>query len=168
MSITNRFNSDRLATWMVIVLCSVATFWLGQDMIAGGDSGARSAGTGSGAGQPAGRGGRPAPPLPAQPLSISDAVVKGSERAKVVLIAFSDFECPYCSRFAKDTLPVLDEKYVRTGRVRVAFRHLPIESIHPTAFKAAEASECAREQGRFWEMHDRLFDQFKQLSQPKT
>jgi protein-disulfide isomerase len=78
----------------------------------------------------------------------------------------SEFECPFCARFAADTLPALEKTYVATGKVLLAFRHFPLERIHPSAMQAAEAAECAGSQGRFWEMHDLLFQSPKQLDRP--
>ena len=90
-------------------------------------------------------------------LDISGAPVKGEQNAKVVLVEFSDFQCPFCSRFARDTMTQVQTDYVSTGKIKYVFSDFPLESIHPFAFKAAEAASCAGEQGRFWEMHDRLF-----------
>jgi len=81
----------------------------------------------------------------------------GAATAQVGVLVYSDFECPYCARFARDTMPTLVRDYVDRGRVALAFKHLPLEAIHPRARKAAEAAECAGEQGRFWQMHDLLF-----------
>jgi protein-disulfide isomerase len=72
------------------------------------------------------------------------------------MIEFSDFECPFCSRFATDVMPSLKTRYVDTGMVRVGFRHLPL-SMHARAQRAAESAECAARQGKFWEMHNELF-----------
>jgi protein-disulfide isomerase len=60
-------------------------------------------------------------------------------------------------------MPQLEQEYVKTGKVKYVFRDLPLESIHPYAFKAAEAAHCALEQGRFWEMHNRLFQNQREL-----
>lgn len=78
---------------------------------------------------------------------------KGAPDAKITMVEFSDFECPYCSRFA----PTLDQVMAKYGdRVKLVFRHLPLPN-HPQAPKAAEAAACAQDQGKFWEMHDSLF-----------
>lgn len=100
----------------------------------------------------------PAPlPLPSRPVSIDGATVRGDKGAPLAIIAYSEFQCPYCARFAADTMPALEQDYLASGKAMLVFKHLPLESIHPHAFKAAESAECAGEQGRFWQMHDRLF-----------
>jgi protein-disulfide isomerase len=104
-------------------------------------------------------------PLPSLPLSLGDAAITGNAAAPVAIIEYSDFQCPYCGQFARTTLRTLEARYVRPGQVLLAFRHLPLENLHPLAFKAAEASECARRQGKFWEMHDRSFESQKQLDE---
>ncbi len=70
---------------------------------------------------------------------------------------YSDFYCPYCQRLALHVLPELKKNYVEKGIFRFEYRHFPLIEIHPDAFQAAEASECAAEQGEFWPYHDRLF-----------
>lgn len=90
-------------------------------------------------------------------LDIAGVPVKGEQNAKVVLIEFSDFQCPFCSRFVRDTIPQVQTDYIATGKIKYVFADFPLESIHKNAFKAAEAASCAGEQGQFWEMHDRLF-----------
>jgi protein-disulfide isomerase len=106
----------------------------------------------------------PAPerPLPADPISLEGAQLLGEKTARIGLVMYSDFECPYCARFAQDTFPALEEQYVRTGRVLVAFRQYPLP-MHRFAVKAAEAAECAGRQGKFWPFHDQLFADQKTL-----
>ena len=99
-----------------------------------------------------------------QDLQIGSAVVKGSSAAKVAILEFSDYECPFCGRHAQTTYTELQRIYVDTGKVKYVFRNLPIESLHPLAVKAAEAAECSGEQSKYWEMHDRLFANQKALA----
>lgn len=96
-------------------------------------------------------------PIPAAPVALDRLSLIGGPNAAVGMIVFSDFDCPFCSRFANQTWPILRKEYVDTGKAVVSFRHLPMERLHPRAFRAAEASECAGRQGRFWEFHDHLF-----------
>ncbi|MDP2709380.1 MAG: thioredoxin domain-containing protein [bacterium] len=88
----------------------------------------------------------------ARPISSADHL-KGQAGAPVEMIVYSDFECPFCAQFA-DTMEKI-EGYFRS-QIVIAFRHYPLPG-HPDAQQAAEASECAAEQGKFWEMHDKLF-----------
>jgi protein-disulfide isomerase len=90
------------------------------------------------------------------PVALTDAAALGNPAAPVALIVFSDFQCPYCRAFALGTLPAVIERYVRPGKVLVAFRHFPLD-IHSDARRAAEFAECARRKGRFWELHDAIF-----------
>lgn len=80
---------------------------------------------------------------------------KGAKDAKVVLTEYSDFQCPYCAKFARETGRDIDETFVKSGQVRFVYRHFAF--IGPESQWAAEASECAKEQGRFWDYHDKLF-----------
>ena len=93
----------------------------------------------------------------------SRGAMKGSTAAKIVLIEFSDFECPFCGRHANSVLSDITRTYIETGKLQYEFRHLPLEQIHPSARSAAEASECAAKQSLFWPMHDRLFQNQKSL-----
>lgn len=78
--------------------------------------------------------------------------VDGSKAAKVILIEFADFGCPFCKRHAKETLPTLQADFINTGVVRYAFRHFPLQSSE-FAGSAAAFAECAGRQGVFWEAH---------------
>jgi protein-disulfide isomerase len=73
------------------------------------------------------------------------------------MILFSDFQCPFSRRFALAILPELAKQYVQTGKLLIAFRQLPNQSIHPLAMRAARATQCAGRQRLFWPMHDFLF-----------
>ncbi|HWK89744.1 MAG TPA: thioredoxin domain-containing protein [Longimicrobium sp.] len=81
---------------------------------------------------------------------------KGPADAAVTLVEVSDFQCPYCREFATTTYARLDSAYLRGGRVRMVYINYPLPT-HPEAFAAAEAAMCASVQGKFWELHDRLF-----------
>jgi protein-disulfide isomerase len=105
-----------------------------------------------------GRGAAPSTaPQPPSLVRIDEAPFKGDPRARVTVVEFSDYQCQFCARHFRDTLVEIDRDYIRTGKVRYVFRDFPIASIHPQAFKAAEAAHCAGDQARYWEMHDRLF-----------
>lgn len=86
----------------------------------------------------------------------------GSPTARIGLVMYSDFECPFCGRFARETLPALQAQYVRSGKVLLAFRQMPLP-MHQFAQKAAEAAECAGRQAKFWPFHDQLFSDQKAL-----
>lgn len=94
---------------------------------------------------------------PAFDLSVAGAATKGHTDAPLVLIEFSDFQCPFCARYTRDTFSQVERDYVETGKLRYVFRHFPLEQLHPQALGAAQAAECALGQGKFWEMHTRLF-----------
>ncbi|MFH0956236.1 MAG: thioredoxin domain-containing protein [Candidatus Aenigmatarchaeota archaeon] len=115
-------------------------------------SGAQAAGSagaqaGAGAGQQAG--------TAVKPTADDDAVL-GQASAKVTIIEFSDFQCPYCSRFVLQTFPQIKTNYIDTGKAKLIFRDFPL-GFHANAAKAAEAAECAGDQGKYYEMHDKLF-----------
>lgn len=115
---------------------------------------------------PGGRGPTPSAPA-ASPVesiesrglttTLSSAIVKGAEAANVVLIEFSDYECPFCARHVRETFAQIDKEFVATGKVRYVFRNFPLATIHKSASRAAQAAECAGAQGKYWEMHQRLF-----------
>jgi protein-disulfide isomerase len=83
--------------------------------------------------------------------------VKGDPDAPVTIVEWSDFECPFCTRFYTETLGQIESEYIDTGKVRLVYKDFPL-SFHPQAQKAAEAAECAGDQGKYWEMHDLLFE----------
>lgn len=96
----------------------------------------------------------PAPDLPRYPVDVAGAPVKGPGHAPVTIVEFSDFQCPYCAE-ARHLLERVRQLY--PNQVRVAYRDFPL-SQHPQARPAAEAAQCAHEQGKFWEYHDLLFE----------
>jgi protein-disulfide isomerase len=106
-------------------------------------------------------GDEPLPTVEAPPQVVNVGVgklpLRGDQNAKVTIVEFSDLQCPFCKTFFDDTYAKIDEKYIKTGKVKFTYRHYPLTSIHPLAQKSAEATECANEQGKFWEYHDKLF-----------
>jgi protein-disulfide isomerase len=97
------------------------------------------------------------PPLEDVYISTAGAATLGEATARVTVVEFSDYQCPFCGRYANDTLGKVMDEYVKTGKVRYVFRNFPLEQIHPFAEKAAEAAACAGDQGKYWEAHDRFF-----------
>jgi len=102
-----------------------------------------------------------APSQPSAPAAVADIVVtsddhvRGNPDAAVTIVEYSDFECPFCQR----ALPTVEQVLETYGDdVNLVYRHFPLRSIHPNAQKAAEAAECAADQGSFWEYHDLLFE----------
>ncbi len=83
---------------------------------------------------------------------------KGSAKAPITVYEMSDFQCPYCRRFALETFPAIEREYIATGKVRWVFVNFPLTSIHPNAAPAAQAALCAGRQGAFWAVHDLLFE----------
>jgi protein-disulfide isomerase len=104
----------------------------------------------------------PTPPAVVE-ASVDDDPAWGPEDAPVTIIEFSDFQCPFCSRFINQTYPQIKQEY--EGQVRFVYRDFPLNSIHPWAQKAAEAGECADDQGKFWEYHDAIFQAQTSLTQ---
>lgn len=102
--------------------------------------------------------------VPTTPISIEGDEARGSTRASVVLIEYSDFQCPFCARAALNILPEVIKEYVDTGVVLLVFKHLPLQ-FHTQAAGAAAASVCAAQQGKFWEAHDALFADSRRLGE---
>ena len=97
------------------------------------------------------------PPLENVQVSTAGSVSLGDMNAKVTVVEFTDYQCPFCARYANDTRTKLVEDYVKTGKIRYVLRNFPLEQIHPLAAKAAEGAECAGDQGKYWEAHERMF-----------
>src|SRR3989344_2748158 len=103
-------------------------------------------------------------------VSADDDPVMGKENAPVTIIEFSDYQCPFCSRFWSDTLPQIKYQYIDTGKVKFVYRDFPLTSIHPIAQPAAEAAECVRDAAKgsdeaYFKMHDKIFENQQSLSQ---
>lgn len=100
---------------------------------------------------------------PAGP-SVEGQPILGSLQAKVTIIEFSDFQCPFCARYTLDTFPQIKQEYVDTGKVKIVFKNFPL-SFHENAKIAAEAGECTFEQNKFWEYEQKLFENQNALSE---
>ncbi len=148
----------------VLVIFSVGFFIL-LGIIMSGDSRlalADNSGAAPSAAQPAAVAPQPTVVGDPAPVSKTDHI-RGDANAKVTLIEYSDFQCPYCSKF-KATVDQLLKDY--QGKIRLVYRHYPL-SFHPQAMPAANAAECASEQGKFFEYHDQLFANQEALSDAK-
>lgn len=95
--------------------------------------------------------------LPAGPISLADAHVKGSRAAQVAILQYSDFECPFCGQYTREEEEEVVKGLVDTGVALYAFKHFPLERIHRRAKAAAVAAVCADMRGSFWKMHAALF-----------
>lgn len=91
-------------------------------------------------------------------VSTDDDPFLGDKDAPVTIIEFSDYQCPFCRRFWTDTLPQLKDQYLNTGKARLIYRDFPLD-FHLAAQAAAETAECAGDQERYWEMHDKIFNE---------
>ncbi|MEK6914806.1 MAG: DsbA family protein [Nanoarchaeota archaeon] len=94
----------------------------------------------------------------------SDPIL-GDKNAEISIVEFSDFQCPFCARANSDAVAQFKKSdYYKNGKVNLVYKHFPLNSIHPFAQKAAEAAVCAQDQGKFWEMHDKIFANQNALS----
>jgi len=103
-----------------------------------------------------------APPQQKQDIDEDDDPFLGDPNAPVTIVSFEDYQCPFCKRAFDQTFPLLKKEYIDTGKVKYVYRDFPL-SFHPQAQSAAEASECADEQGKFWEYHDAIFQNQQSL-----
>jgi protein-disulfide isomerase len=92
-------------------------------------------------------------------IDLSAGHQRGNEDALVALIEFSDYECPFCIRHSRETMPLIEKNYIATGKILYGFRDFPIDQLHPQAIRAHEATQCAGDQQKYWEMHARMFGQ---------
>ena len=95
-------------------------------------------------------------------ILLPDTPTLGDPKAPVLMVEFSDFTCGYCGKFYRETLPSLKAEYLKAGKVRFAYRDYPRDE-EGWGLVSAHAARCAGEQGKYWEMHDRLFDQHARL-----
>ena len=111
----------------------------------------------------------PAVVSPSATLEVRDVATegrpqRGADDAPITIVEFTDYECPFCGRYVRDTYPALLSEY--GDRIKYVVLNFPLSSIHPNARKAAEAAECAFDQGRFWDYHDALFRNQEALDVP--
>ncbi len=97
-------------------------------------------------------------------MSIKGAPFLGEADAKLTLVEFTDYQCSFCKRHFTAVLPQIKKDYVDTGKVKYVMRQFPLVSIHPRATKASEAALCAGDQGKYWEVHYRIFGDQRKLS----
>ncbi len=105
----------------------------------------------------------PAPVVDMEQL-VDDDPVLGSADAPVTIVEFSDFQCPFCGRFVQQTMPQIKSQYIDTGKVKLVFRDFPLP-FHPLAEPGAIATSCAGKQGKYFEMHDKIFANQEALSE---
>ncbi|MBS3069031.1 DsbA family protein [Candidatus Micrarchaeota archaeon] len=101
------------------------------------------------------------PTAPVADIDVAGRLFRGGANAEVLIVEYSDFQCPFCERVTPTVQQILS---TYGDQVKLVYKHFPLESLHPNAVKAAEASECAADQGKFWEMHDAMFADQNKLS----
>ncbi|MBZ0319524.1 MAG: DsbA family protein [Anaerolineae bacterium] len=104
---------------------------------------------------------QPESPAYVENVSIDDDPYLGTLGAPITIVEFSDYECPFCANIVPEIEAVLNEY---DGQIQFVYRDFPLENIHPNSFKAAEAANCAGEQGKYWQMHTLLFANQSALS----
>jgi protein-disulfide isomerase len=110
----------------------------------------------------------PERPVPASlDVTANDTPFRGEKAAKVTLVEYFDYQCPFCAGFEDETMPLVLTDYIMKGKVRYIVRDFPLETAHPNALQAAEAARCANDQGKFWPMHDALMGNSDALDRPK-
>lgn len=151
------FQDSRSYTPILIVLLLIASFLLGALTTKLGAS-QSSTDTLQPSAQPNSPQRAPNQPAPGAKVNVDEGhlPILGNKNAKVTIIEFGDFQCPFCERFFKDAEPGIIKDYVNNGKVKFAFRHYAF--LGQESNFAAEASECANEQGKFWEYHDYLYN----------
>lgn len=161
---------DQLTIWRFATAVFAILFIVSWITGGFGSDGTAGSGTGTAPRPAAAPSPTPTAPAPApsaanvKNLDLSDNYFQGDENAPVTIVEFSDFQCPFCSRFYSQTKSQIDENYVKTGKVKFVYADFPLESIHPQAMPAALAGRCAGEQDNFWEFHDLAFENQQSLS----
>jgi protein-disulfide isomerase len=98
-------------------------------------------------------------------MDTGGVLVKGDPNAPITIVEYTDFQCPFCGRYTRGTFSQIESEYIKTGKVRYVIKDFPLESMHGNALRAAEATHCAADQRRAWEMHDQLFANQQKLGQ---
>lgn len=98
-------------------------------------------------------------------LEIGKAPVLGEAEAPITMIIYGDYQCPFCKNQIEEVEKRLRKEFVDTGKLKIAFKHFPLENIHPNARPAAIAANCAYAQNKFWQYHDELYKNQDQLSE---
>lgn len=96
------------------------------------------------------------------PINNNSSII-GNRDAQVIIVEFSDFQCPFCRAFYTETLPQIESEYIDSGDVVLVYKEFPLTSIHPGAVHYGLAAQCAQEQGKWREMHDKMFDEQNKL-----
>lgn len=146
------------STQLLVILLIIAAFLIGV-LFTKVSYLEKNQATPSGAAAPAGQGQQAQELQPGQKVDVDKGHLPGlgSKDAKVTIVEFSDFQCPFCKRWVDETKDLLMKEYIDTGKVLFTYRQFPIVQLHPNAPEASEASECANEQNKFWQYHDLLF-----------
>ena len=97
-------------------------------------------------------------------FDIGENPVIGSETSKIIMTEFTDYQCPFCGRYARETFPKIKEQYIDKGAIRYTVIDQPLIQMHPEAAKGAEAAHCAKDQGKFWEMHEEIMSRQEDLN----
>ena len=100
--------------------------------------------------------------LRANPIDNTTSFI-GSKDSPVLIVEFSDFQCPFCRVFYTEILPQIESEYINTGKAVLVYKEFPLTSIHPGAVFYGLAAKCAQEQGKWREMHDKMFDEQNKL-----
>lgn len=160
---TFKLELSKTRLWQIVsgVLAVAVVYFV---FFSGGSSGSvQFPDLGAAAPAPTQQGGAAAPLPTKQQIDLDDDPVLGDPNAPVTIVSFEDYQCPFCGRAFEQTLPLIKSEYIDTGKVKLVFRDFPL-SFHPHAQAASEASECADDQGKFWEYHDALFKNQNALS----
>lgn len=144
-------------TQILVGLLIVAAFFIGYLLPKNGSLFGGASGTGSLYPSPSAQAGTPATPAPGQRVNVGTGhfPVLGNKDAKVTVVEFADFRCPFCEQFFTNVEPSIKKDYIDTGKVKFYFRHYAF--LGPASTVAANAAECANEQGKFWAFHDYMY-----------